>query len=194
MEEKTTLEVARRGLRWGPIWGGLFVVAGVQIVMQLFGMAIGVSALGPSRGAVEGVSIWTGVWAIISTLVAFFCGGWFAASAEEGGVRRVDAIRSGVAVWGFALTIGIFVTTAGLIGAVDLARALLIPPGVAAGAHSGYTIGAAWATFGTVLLSIGCAIGGALLGVTGPRRERRVVAHKVVTPQVPTTTPTPTVP
>ncbi|HSN31373.1 MAG TPA: hypothetical protein VLU41_01710 [Ideonella sp.] len=191
MEEKTTIEVARRGLRWGPIWGGLFVVAAIQIVMQLFGMAIGVSALNPSRGAVEGVSIWTGIWAIISTFVAFFFGGWFAGSADERGIRRSDAIRSGVAVWGFALTIGIFLTTAGVIGAVDLARSLMVPPGVVAGVHSGYTIGAAWATFGTVLLSLGCAIAGAALGVQGPRRERRVVARTVTPgPHVPTPTPT----
>ena len=191
MEE--TIVVARRVFRWGPIWGGLFVVAAVQILMQLFGLAIGVSALGPSPGAVEGVSLWTGIWAVISTWVAFFCGGWFAGTAEEGGVRRLEAIRSGVAVWGFALTIGIFLATAGLIGAIDLARGLLVPPGVRAGIHSGFTIGAAWATFGTVVIALGCSIGGALLGAGTyeRRREVRIVERTVVTGP---TVPTPTMP
>src|SRR5947209_8048776 len=141
--------------RWGPIWGGLFVLAAIQIVLQFFGVAIGVSALGPTRGAVEGVSIWTGVWAVISTWTAFFAGGWFAASAAR--QDRRGAIRYGLAVWGIALTIGVFLATPGVIGAVELARMLLVPPGVTSGVHSGYTVAAAWAVFGAVVIAAGSA-------------------------------------
>jgi hypothetical protein len=196
MEEVVVNE--RHGLRWGPIWGGLFVVAAVEIVMQLFGLAIGASALNPSRSAVQGVSIWTAIWAIISTWVAFFCGGWFAAGADERLLGRRDCVRAGVAVWGFALTIGMLVMAAGMVGAIDMARGLLSQPGAAqAGGgpvetmHSAYTIGAAWAAFGTLLIALACSIGGAMLGIPSalrrerPRRERRTV---VVPPQVPSPT------
>ena len=42
---------------WRALWAGMFMVAGVQIVMQLFGIAIGVSALNPSANALQGVSL-----------------------------------------------------------------------------------------------------------------------------------------
>lgn len=190
--EEEVVTVGNGRFRWGPIWGGLFVVAAIQIVLQLFGMAIGISVMHPTASSVEGVSIWAGIWAVISTLLAFFCGGWFAATAEEAPIARTAAVRSGIAVWGFALTVGIFLTTAGLLGAVDLARALLLPPGAQAGVHSGYTIGAAWATFGTVLLSLGCAVGGALLGAPRTEVPRRRIEERR---QVPLPrSPSPTMP
>ena len=179
--EEPVVVVTKRALRWGPIWGGLFVVAAAQIVLQLFGMAIGISVIHPTAASIGGVSIWSGIWGVISTLVAFFCGGWFAVTADDAGLRRVDALRSGVAVWGFALTLGIFLTTGGLRGAVDLARALLVPRGTAGALRSAYAIGAAWATFATVLLSLGAAIGGALVGAPTVERRRPAPERRAVT-------------
>ena len=183
-----TIAVGGSEFRWGPIWGGLFVLAGLQIVLQFFGVAIGVSALG--RGSAEGVTIWTGIWAVVSTWIAFFAGGWFAAGAAR--QDRRGAVWYGLAVWGLGLTVGIFLATPGIIGAVELARALLLPPGIA-GAQRGYTVAAAWATFGAVLIAAACAVGGALLAGVSPSRRERVTRVErpsgVVTgPIVPTPT------
>ena len=158
---------------WRSLWGGLFMVAGVQILMQLFGIAIGVSAIGPSPGALQGVSLWQGSWAIVSTLSAYFFGGWVAASLLAP-ARRSDGILTGALLWGFATTLGMMLVSAGLFGAIGIGRALIVPPGSraargVAAMYSGYTIGAAWATFATVLVSLGCAIGGALVGLRGQR-------------------------
>src|SRR5438132_4711366 len=138
---------------WRGLWAGLFMVAGVQIVMQLFGIAIGVSALNPSPTALEGVSLWQGIWAIVSTLSAFFFGGWIA-TAMTAPARRSDGVLVGTVLWAFATTLGIVLVSAGLFGAIGIGRNLMVPPGSAAAAqsgmaalHSGYTIGAAWATF-----------------------------------------------
>jgi hypothetical protein len=186
---------------WRGIWAGLFMVAGIQILMQLFGVAIGVSALNPTRGAVEGVSIWQGIWAIISTLTAYFFGSWVASSTIAP-ARRADGILMGAIVWGFATTLGIILVSAGLFGAIGIGRTLMVPPGSAAATqsgvaalHSGYTIGAAWATFGTILVALGCAIAGGLLGVLRDLRrpreyyERRAPITTTTTPPLEPTVP-----
>src|SRR5436190_922042 len=106
---------SERRFSWGAAWAGLFTVAAMQVLMQLFGLAVGFSVVSPTRGTVHGVNIWMGIWAIISTLSAFFF--------------------------------------------------------------------AAWATFGTVLLSLGCSAAGSVLGAG--RREREVVERRpiVTTPE-----------
>jgi hypothetical protein len=176
---------------WRGLWAGLFMVAGVQIVMQLFGIAIGVSALNPSQTALEGVSLWQGIWAIVSTLSAFFFGGWIAA-AISAPLRRADGVLVGTVTWAFATTLGIILVSAGLFGAIGIGRNLIAPPGSAAqtgvaALHNGYTIGAAWATFGTILASLGCAIAGGLIGSAQREIPRRTigVTEPVTPPLVP---------
>jgi hypothetical protein len=182
--ELVDVQVASR-IRWGAIWAGLFVIAGVQILMQLFGLSIGVSALRPGHaGLAGGVSLWTGIWAIISTLSAFYFGAWFAGTLVAG--TRREAVLHAILVWAFALTAGIVLVASGVAGAIELAVTLLTPSGLRPPMSSGYTIGAAWATFGTVLLALGVAVGGGL--VASSREERRVrrragvVAPTVTTP------------
>jgi hypothetical protein len=167
---------------WRAVWAGMFMVAGVQIVMQLFGIAIGVSALNPSANAMQGVSLWQGIWAIVSTLSAFFFGGWVASSMIAP-ARKADGVLMGSVLWAFATTLGIILVSAGLFGAIGIGRTLLMPPGAAsqsgmAALHSSYTIGAAWATFATILLSLACAIGGGIVGTVGDRRPHDYIERR----------------
>jgi hypothetical protein len=167
---------------WSALWAGIFMVAGVQIVMQLFGIAIGVSALNPSANALQGVSLWQGIWAIVSTLSAFFFGGWVASSMIAP-ARKADGVLMGSVLWAFATTLGIILVSAGLFGAIGIGRGLLMPPGAPAQhgmaeLHSGYTIGAAWATFATIFLSLACAIGGGLVGSVRERRPRDYIERR----------------
>src|SRR4051812_8993403 len=83
---------------WRGVWAGIFMIAGVQILMQLFGVAIGVSALNPSADGLQGVSLWQGSWANISTLSAFFFGGWVAASMVAP-ARKADGVLMGAVLW-----------------------------------------------------------------------------------------------
>ena len=161
---------------WRGIWAGLFMVAGVQILMQLFGIAIGVSALNSSQSGLDSVSLWQGIWAIVSTLSAYFFGGWIA-SAMTPALRRSEGVLIGTVLWAFATTLGIILVSAGLFGAIGIGRTLMVPPNSPAAAqsgvaalHSGYTIGAAWATFATISVALGCAIGGGIVGSL-PRRQ-----------------------
>jgi hypothetical protein len=109
---------------------------------------------------------------VISTWAAFFFGGWFAVDADAAELGRSDAMRRGIALWAFALTIGLFLITANVRGAVELARTLMVPPGARRGVPPAYGIGAAWATFGTVLLALGSAVAGAIVGTATARRRQ----------------------
>jgi hypothetical protein len=173
---------------WRGVWAGLFMIAGVQIVMQLFGIAIGVSALNPSQRALESVSLWQGIWSIVSTLSAFFFGGWVAA-AMTAPSRRSDGVLMGTVLWAFATTLGIILVSSGLFGAIGIGRNLMAPPragqsGIAE-LHSAYTIGAAWATFATILLSLLCTILGGLIGCGAGPLERRLEPRVEPPPIVP---------
>ena len=142
---------------WGAIWGGLFVAAGVVIVMSLFGAAIGISAAAFKPDAQESMGWWTAIWAIITTLSSLFFAGW-TASAMSAPLRRVDSVLVGLVTWAFAVT----------LGALTIA---LLPDKGFAQLKSSLAIGAAWATFGTVLCGLGLSILGAFIGAS----ERPVI-------------------
>lgn len=142
---------------WGAIWGGLFVAAGVVIVMSLFGAAIGISAIAAKPDAQASVSWWSAIWGIITALSALFFSGW-TASAMSAPIRRVDSVVVGLVTWAFALT----------LGALTIA---ILPDKGFAQVKSSLAVGAAWATFGTVLCGLGLSILGALLGAS----ERPVI-------------------
>jgi hypothetical protein len=178
---------------WRGILAGLFMVAGVQILMQLFGIAIGVSALSPSEHALRGVSLWHGIWAMVSTLSAYFFGGWVA-SAMMAPARPADGLLSGVVLWAVSTTLGIMLISSGLLGAIGMGQSLLMAPGSSVGGmgmaalHSGYTIISAWATFATILLALGAAVGGGLIGLLGERLPRDYIKREApIGPSVPIT-------
>jgi hypothetical protein len=178
MAEGSSVRVgdAPASFRWGPVWAGFFVIAALQIVMQLLGIAVGLSAWSSTSQTAQRVSIWAGSWSALSTLSAFFFGAWFSVAAAATATRS-EAIARAIAVWAFGTTLGIVLASAGLGGAVAVARALLMPPGARG---SGYTIGAAWATFGTLALSLLCALGGGLIGGGRRRRARAAATGAVV--------------
>jgi hypothetical protein len=190
MEDIVTTERTASRISWRAIWIGLFVVMAVQILLQLFGVAIGVSVLRPSLRSVQGVSIWAGIWAIISTLSAFFFGGWTSSSLSQP-LSRTTSMWMGAALWAFATTLGVLFLSSGMFGAIGLGRALLNPPG--GNPSAGYAIGAAWAVFGTVLLSLVAAVAGGMLGSHELGRRRTVERYGTVTPP-PVTTPPITTP
>jgi hypothetical protein len=137
---------------WGAIWSGLFVAAGVVIVMSLFGVAIGISALASRPDAQLGVGLWTAIWSVITTLSALFFAGW-TASAMSAPLRRVDSILVGLVTWAFAVTLGALT-----IG--------LLPDKSFGELKSSLAVGAAWATFATVLCGLGLSILGAFIGAS----------------------------
>ena len=193
MAEPISGTVAERPLlpmTWGPVWAGFFVVAALQVLLQLFGVAVGITALRPSMHSFESVSIWSAIWVAISTLSAFFFGAWFAVAVGPRGSRAAAMARA-VIVWAFATTLGVALVALGLGGAINVARALLMPGNPRAPMVSPYAVWAAWGTFATLALSLGCALLGARVGWGGASPRRRAVVE-TASPSPPTTVqPTP---
>lgn len=181
-----------RNLRWSSIWGGLFVAAGVQLLMQLLGQAVGLSWLSRSGGT-NGLAVWTIAWAVVSIWVAFFCGGWFAAGAGDTPLRRAEVARYGVLVWGFTLTIGFLLAVAGPMsfsGTGPGRHWLAIGGAIAPQAPF-----AAWVSFGATLLALFATLGGAMVaGRPHGRRRTRRDERRATSTTIVGATPTPTTP
>ena len=75
----------RNRVQWGPIIAGSLISLGILVVMAVLGIAIGASAFEPGTDLTD----WgtgAGIYGGISALVAMFVGGWVAAkSAAVGG-------------------------------------------------------------------------------------------------------------
>jgi hypothetical protein len=168
---------------WGPVWAGFFMVAALQVVLQLLGVAVGITAVRPSLRPMQDLSIWSAAWMAVSTLSAFFFGGWFAAAASP--VDRRGARARALAVWAFATTLGVLLVALGLGGAINVARVLLWSNRGRATGMTPYAIAAAWATFGTLAFSLVCALLGAQLGSPAPARRRRNPAHRPASTEIP---------
>lgn len=157
-------------IRWGPIWAGLLLAIGIQLVLGLIGAAIALSAYNPdSPNYAAQVGNFTGIWAAISALIALFVGGYIA-----GRMAAVLGLRNGLAqgsvVWALALVAGIVLSglgAAGVLGAMNnvtgaLARGLAVT-GPEGRALIDTTISATWWTVvGMILAWIAAAVGGVL--------------------------------
>jgi hypothetical protein len=70
----------RRRISWGAIFAGTLVAIATQLLLTLLGLAIGAWAVNPSAGpaGMQGVGMGAGIWALLSFIIALFCGGWVA--------------------------------------------------------------------------------------------------------------------
>ncbi len=120
----------RRRISWGAIFAGTLVAIAVQLLLTLLGLAIGAWAVNPAAGTqgMQGVGIGAGIWALLSFIIALFCGGWVAGRMSGLG-NKLDGLLEGFIVWGAVtvLTFFLLTTTVGHIlgGAAGLAGNIL---------------------------------------------------------------------
>lgn len=177
------LERVGAHVSWRSIWVGFFIAGAVQLLLQLFGLAIALSAWDPAGGA-RGIAVWQGIWAIISTLSAYFFGAWVAALIGAP-LGRAQAMVLGAAVWAFSTVVGLLLVTSGALGSLGVAVGNLATQAVAGGQAaralftSGAAITTAWVAFATLVVGLGCALAGAALGAS-ERMQRRVREPRVL--------------
>lgn len=84
-------------IRWGSIIAGLFAALATLVVLSVLGLAIGLSNYNPGD-PLRNFGIGAGIWGAVSTLIAFFIGGWLAAGtvATRG---RGNGMLNGAMVW-----------------------------------------------------------------------------------------------
>ncbi len=170
-ERETAIALAMRDLvRWGPIWAGLLIALGIQIVLGAIGLAVALStynAAAPNFGA--RVASFLSIWSVISALIALFIGGFIAGRmAAVLGFR--NGLVQGTVVWALAMLLGVLLSAlgiSGLLSAVNIAPFLtargagLTSPEQMALARNAAS-GAWWFVVGTIVAWIAAAGGGVL--------------------------------
>lgn len=119
--------VANRA-RWGPIFGGVLIAAGVWTLLHLAGMGIGLTAIDPHDArSLRGISIGTGVWSLIAPILALFVGG-LATGRLAGVFGRASAAIHGAVVWSLATVAAVtlmWLTLGAVVGGVVKAGATM---------------------------------------------------------------------
>lgn len=96
-------------LSWGAIFGGTFVALGIWILLYSLGLALGLSSMDPSDpGSARSAGLLTGIWSLITPLIALFLGGLVAARTA-GVVDKVGGALHGAVLWGFTTMAGAIV-------------------------------------------------------------------------------------
>jgi len=73
-------------VRWGPIVAGLLSALSTLLTLNLLGLALGLTRVNAATAAAQGqvpdgLGATAGIWAAVSTLIAFALGGWVASRA-----------------------------------------------------------------------------------------------------------------
>jgi hypothetical protein len=170
-------------VRWGAIVAGLFVAMSVMVLLSVLGMAIGLSAYDQGDNP-RAFSTGMGIWAIISAIIAFFIGGWFA--ARTAGVEgRRNGMINGLMVWAVAVPLSLYLLSGGVMNVLStggriaderVMRAAVNMPqqgganlnNVNAERAKDTASSAAWWTLVSLLVGLGCA---ALGGQVGSRYD-----------------------
>ncbi len=98
-------------IRWSAVLAGTVAGIATYLLLTLFGIASGLTAVDPTAAEPVGaVPIWTGVWSVISMLIAAFVGGW-AAGRMSGLRRRGDGMLHGFVAWGLTVLLFAWLTT-----------------------------------------------------------------------------------
>jgi hypothetical protein len=122
MERVTELDsydaVPRKGISWRAIFAGTLTVLSVLLVLNLIGMAIGLSAIEPTEEAnpLSGLGTGTIIWWILSNLIALFAGGYVAARVGVSFTTKSGIIQ-GIMTWALFTIVSAWLLTS-VIGSI----------------------------------------------------------------------------
>ena len=88
---------------WGAIFAGVVVALVVQVLLTMLGVGIGIATLDPGTGdnpAASTFSVVTGLWYVVSGILAAFAGGYIAARMSGKTVATTGALH-GLTTWAF---------------------------------------------------------------------------------------------
>ena len=109
---------AKTVVKWSPIWVGLLVAMGINLVLYILGLAIALSTASPGGGVAGEILQTTGIWSAIASLVALFVGGFLAGRlGVQTGLR--NGILQGTMVWTLYVIISLLLGAFGLGGLVS---------------------------------------------------------------------------
>ena len=156
---------------WGGIFGGVMVAVGFLLLLAALGVAIGITAVDPQATQLGRLGVSAAIWTGVSLLLALFLGG-LVASGLGATYDRTTSFFEGFLVWIVSLLLVAYLAASGMnwmagdtfaiMGATpDLSMS--VPPDVVQGLTP-QAAKAAWVTFGSLILSLGAALVGAMAG------------------------------
>jgi len=101
-EDAHTIMINR--VSWGAIFAGVVVGLVVQVLLTMLGLGIGVATLNPVTGdnpTASTFSVVSGLWYVISGIIAAFAGGYIAARLSGKTVATTGALH-GLTTWAFS--------------------------------------------------------------------------------------------
>lgn len=106
---------AIKRVSWGAIFAGALIAVVTGFVLNLLGLGIGLQAFDPASDpdTLGGFGIGQGIWAIISSLLSLFAGGWVAGRLA-GMPRKLDGMIHGAVVWALTTLLTLYLLTSGV--------------------------------------------------------------------------------
>ncbi len=101
----------RSRVSWGAIFAGAVMAMAVYLVFTLLGGAIGLSVSNQTDS--ETLSTGAGIWAVVTTILALFVGGWVTSQCTVG-ENKMEAVVHGIITWGIVLFMTVWLVTAGM--------------------------------------------------------------------------------
>lgn len=98
-------------ISWGAIFAGVVAAFAMWMMLNAFGVALGLTAIDPQDPeTLRGSGIFTGVWGLIAPLIALFFGG-LVAGHVAGPITRGDGAFHGLVTWGLTTIAGLYLMT-----------------------------------------------------------------------------------
>jgi hypothetical protein len=105
---------------WGAIFAGVVVGLVVQVLLTMLGVGIGVATLDPGTGdnpEVSTFSIVSGIWYVLSGIIAAYTGGYIAARMSGKTVATSGALH-GLTTWAFTTLLVLYLLSTAVGGIV----------------------------------------------------------------------------
>ena len=156
---------------WGGIFGGVMVAVGLLLLLAALGVAIGITAVDRQATQLGSLGIGAAIWTGASLLLALFLGG-LVSSRLGATYDRTTSFFEGFLVWIVSLLLVAYLAASGMswiagdafgiVATPDLSS-MAVPPDVVQGITP-QAAKTAWITFGSLILSLGASLIGAMAG------------------------------
>ena|SRR5205823_2168362 len=154
---------------WGGIFGGVLAAVGLLLLLAALGVAIGITAVDPRSTPLGQLGIGAGIWTGVSLLLSLFLGG-LVASRLGATFDRTTSFFEGFLVWVVSLLLVAYLAASGMAWVAGDAFSMMgAQPELSITPEAVQEIQppaakTAWLTFGSLVLSLGAALSGAMAG------------------------------
>ena len=109
-----------RRISWAAIFGGVILTIVFQLLLSMLGAGVGLGTVNVNAGSTPDASsfgIGAGVWWVVSSCIALFCGGYVAAWLA-GIELRFDGLLHGLIAWGIASILTLYLLSSAVGGII----------------------------------------------------------------------------